>query len=119
MKKFLAVYTGSPDAFKKFQKQFPDVEQRKAREKAGIDGWMQWVSTHQKSIVEIGAPLGKTKRIAATGISDIRNNIAGFTVVQAETHEAAATLFLKHPHFTLFPGDAVEVMECLPMPQAP
>jgi len=28
-------------------------------------------------------------------------------------HEAAAKLFQSHPHFTIFPGDAVEVMECL------
>jgi hypothetical protein len=117
MKKFLAVYTGTPDAFEKFQKQFPDPEQHKAREKAGMDGWLQWVSSHQKFIVDIGGPLGRTKRIAATGISDIRNNIAGFTVVQAESHGAAAALFLQHPHFTLFPGDAVEVMECMPIPQ--
>jgi hypothetical protein len=117
MKKFLAVYTGSPDAFEKFQQQFPDPEQRKAREKAGMDGWMQWMSTHQKFIAEIGGPLGRTKRITATGIADIRNQMAGYTIVQAETHEAAAALFLQHPHFTLFPGDAVEVMECLPIPQ--
>jgi hypothetical protein len=116
MKKFLAVYTGSPDAFEKFQKQFPDAQQRQAREKAGMDGWMQWMTTHQPSITDIGAPLGRTKRITATGIADIRNQLAGYTIVQAETHEAAAALFLKHPHFTLFPGDGVEVMECLPLP---
>jgi hypothetical protein len=38
-------------------------------------------------------------------------------VVQVESHEAAAKLFEKHPHFTLFPGDSVEIMECLPMPE--
>lgn len=116
MKKFLAVYTGSPDAFEKFQKQFPDPQQRAAREKAGMDGWTQWVATHQPAIADIGAPLGRTKRITTTGIADIRNQLAGYTIVLAETHEAAAALFVKHPHFTLFPGDGVEVMECLPLP---
>jgi hypothetical protein len=24
-----------------------------------------------------------------------------------------------HPHFTIFPGDSVEIMECLPMPGQP
>jgi len=37
-------------------------------------------------------------------------------VVQAETHEAAAKLFLNHPHFSIFPGDSIEVMENLPIP---
>jgi hypothetical protein len=117
MKKFLAVYTGSPDAFEKFQKQFPDAKQREAREKAGMDAWMQWVTTHQPSIADIGSPLGRTKRITSAGIADIRNQLAGYTIVRADTHEAAAALFVNHPHFALFPGDGVEVMECLPLPQ--
>jgi hypothetical protein len=37
-------------------------------------------------------------------------------IVQAESHEAAAKLFENHPHFTTFPGDSVEIMECLPLP---
>jgi hypothetical protein len=37
-------------------------------------------------------------------------------VVSAESHAAAARLFEGHPHFTVFPGEGVEVMECLPMP---
>ena len=37
--------------------------------------------------------------------------------MQAESYDDAAKLFLNHPHFTIFPGDSVEVMECLPMPK--
>jgi len=25
-------------------------------------------------------------------------------------------MFVGHPHFTIFPGEAVEIMECLPIP---
>lgn len=42
-----------------------------------------------------------------------------YVIVRADTHEAAASMFLDHPHFTLMPGDSVEVMECLPIPGAP
>jgi hypothetical protein len=38
-------------------------------------------------------------------------------IVEAESHEAAAALFSEHPHFAVFPGDSVEIMECLPIPQ--
>ncbi len=116
MKKFLAVYIGTAEAFKKYQQKFSDPEQRKAREKAGMEAWMKWGTTHAKSIVDGGAPLGKTKRIAADGIADTRNNLTGYTIVQAESHEAAARMFENHPHFTIFPGDSVEIMECLPLP---
>lgn len=119
MKTFMAVYTGTPDAFEKYQKQFPDPVKRAANEKAGMDAWMKWGVTHAKSVVDHGGPLGRTKRVTKDGIADIRNHLAGYTVVRAESQEAAATMFLDHPHFTIFPGDAVEIMEVLPIPEMP
>ena len=116
MKNFMAVFTGTPEAFEKYRQKFPDEEKRKANEKKGMAAWEKWVKDHEKSIVEGGAPLGKTKRVSAQGIADIRNNLAAYTVVQAESQEAAAKMFLNHPHFTIFPGDGVEIMECLPVP---
>lgn len=117
MKKFMAVYIGTPDAFEKSGWNALDPEARKARQTLGVDAWMQWGATHAGAIVEMGSPLGKTRRVAADGISDFRNNLTGYVIVQAETHEAAARMFENHPHFTIFPGDSVEVVECLPMPQ--
>ena len=116
MKNFMAVYTGSPGAFEKWQRENTDPEKRKALEKKGMDGWMKWGETHAKSIVEQGGPLGKTKRVTRDGIADIRNQLAGYVVVKAESQEAAASLFVNHPHFTIFPGDGVEIMEVLPIP---
>lgn len=114
MKKFLAVYTGTQESRAKWDG-LPEA-QRHQREAAGMAGWHKWIEDHKSSIVEMGAPLGRTKLVSRSGVSDIRNNLAAFTVVQAESQEAAAKLFLEHPHFTLFPGDGVEVMECLPIP---
>ena len=65
----------------------------------------------------MGGPLGKTKKVNKEGVSDIRNEMGAFTVVQAESHEAAAQMFVGHPHYTIFPGDRIEVMECLPVPK--
>ena len=31
-------------------------------------------------------------------------------------YEAAAKLFENHPHFTIFPGESVEIMPVLPIP---
>jgi hemolysin-activating ACP:hemolysin acyltransferase len=114
MKKFLAVYTGNPAAMAQWR--LKDEEARARQSALGIAAWHKWVTDHQSSIVELGAPVGKTKRIATTGISDVTNNIGAYTVVQAENHQAAAELFINHPHFTIFPGDSVEIMECLPVP---
>lgn len=117
MKKFLAVFTGSPNSQAGAKWAALDEATRKEREKAGMLGWMNWVTANQASIVDHGAPLGKTKLVNGTGISDTRNQLAAYTIVQAESQEAAAKLFVNHPHFSIFPGDAVEIMECLPIPQ--
>jgi hypothetical protein len=116
MKKFLAVYIGTAASFEKSGWNQLDEAARKAREKQGFQAWMDWGKAHAAAIVDQGAPLGKTKRASPDGIEDIKNVMAGYTIVQAETHEAAAKLFANHPHFTVFPGDSVEIMECLPMP---
>jgi len=116
MKKFLAIYLGSPDAFEKSGWSTMDEAKRKKLEASGIKAWGDWMRAHRAAIVEAGGPLGKTKRAAAQGVSDVRNSMSGYVVVQAETHEAAATLFERHPHFAIFPGDSVEIMEVLPIP---
>jgi hypothetical protein len=114
MKRFLAVYTGSAAARAKWDA-LPEND-RKSREAAGMAAWHAWVAEHGNSIMEMGGPLGRTRKISSAGVADIRNNLAAFTVVQAESQEAAARLFLNHPHFTIFPGEGVEVMEVLPVP---
>jgi hypothetical protein len=116
MKKFLAIYIGTAAAFEKSGWNQLDEARRKAREKEGFDAWVEWGARHSASIVEQGAPLGRTKRTSPEGVEDIKNVMAGYVVVQAESHDAAAKLFEHHPHFTIFPGDSVEIMECLPMP---
>ena len=115
MKKYMAVFTGSPDAMAGWQAL--NAAERQRREAEGMQAWKRWVDDNAKAIVDNGAPLGKTKRVTKDGIADTRNNLAAYTVVQAESQEAAARLFEGHPHFTIFPGDGVEIMECLPLPQ--
>lgn len=114
MKKFLAIYVGTPAAFERWK--VLDEAERKKRERAGMDAWMRWGQQHEKAIVDGGTPLGKTKRADASGVSDTKN-IAGYVIIQAASHEAAAKMFANHPHFSIFPGEAVEIMECLPMPK--
>lgn len=114
MKQFLAVYTGTPGGFEKWKAL--DETERKKREEKGMKAWTDWGAAHAKATVVQGGPLGKTKRVGTDGVSDIRNNLAGYTVVKAESHEAAAKMFENHPHFAIFPGDTVEIMECLPIP---
>jgi len=78
--------------------------------------WKTWIETHHAAIVTMGGPLGKTKKISERGVEDASNALSGFMVVRAESPEAAAKLFENHPHFTIFPGESVEIMPVLPIP---
>jgi hypothetical protein len=115
---YLAVLLGSKTSAKMTAwNALPEAE-RKAKAQAGMAAWHAWMKKHEKVVVGMGGPLGKTKQISPAGIADISNNLSGFLVVQADSHEAAAKLFENHPHFTMFPGESVEVMPVMPIPGA-
>jgi len=113
---FLAVFLGSKTSPKMAAWNALPEGERRAREQKGIAAWKAWVEKHQGAIAEMGGPLGKTKKVDQGGISDISNPIGAFTVVRAASHEAAAKMFEGHPHFSIFPGEAVEIMPVLPIP---
>ena len=111
----MAVYLGSPDLGKKIREDTSAGAKERMQE--GMAAWGRWMEDNKANIVYAGAPLGVTKRIDKNGISDTRNAIGAFIVVKAESHEDAAKMFVNHPHFMIFPGECIEVMECLPMPR--
>ena len=78
--------------------------------------WHAWVEKHRAVIVDMGGPLGKTKQVSGSGVDAASNEMSAFTVVRADSHEAAAALFENHPHFSIFPGDSIEIMPILPIP---
>jgi hypothetical protein len=108
----MVFYMADPAEFEAMMKNStPDMQ------KKGMEAWMKWMGAHKASIVDGGAPLGKTKRVDAKGAKDAKNAIGGYSVVQADSHEAAAKLFDKdHPHLQMMPGAWVEIVEIMPMP---
>ena len=100
MKKFMVLFMASPADFEKAMKNFTPEQQKK-----GMDGWMQWMIANKTSIVDHGGPLGKTRRVDGSGVSDTKNGIGGYSIVQAASPDDAAKLFGKdHPHLQMMPG---------------
>jgi hypothetical protein len=111
MNKFMVLYMANGAEFEKMMKTSTPEQQKK-----GMEAWMKWMSDHKSSIVEGGAPLGKTKRVDSKGASDAKNDIGGYSIVQAETADDAAKLFGKdHPHLQM-PGAWVEIIEVRHIP---
>ena len=111
MKKFLVLYKAPTSAFEQMKKATPE------QQKAGMDAWMAWGKSAAASIVDMGAPLGKSLGVTKGGTSQVTNDLGGFSILQAESKEALAATLKGHPHLTM-PDATIEVIEFMPMPGA-
>ena len=115
---YLAVFLGSKTSPRQVAWDALPEADRRTKAGEGTAAWKAWVDKHHAAIVSMGGPLGQTKKVTQRGIDDVSNGMGAFTIVRADSHEAAAKLFDKHPFFSIFPGDAVEIMPVLPIPGA-
>jgi len=115
MQNFIAIYLGTDAANAEWSKM--DVATQNKKEEEGMAAWAQWMADHEDKIVDQGGPIGKTKKVNKDGVTDVKNQIAAYVIVKAESHEEAAKMFLNHPHFMSFPGDSIEIMPVLDMPK--
>ena len=115
---YLAVFLGSKNSPQRKAWDALPENDRRTKEREGMAAWKAWVEKHQAVVVTMGGPVGKTKKVTQRGAEDASNSIGAFMVVRADSHEAAAKLFEKHPHFMIFPGESVEIMPVLPIPGA-
>jgi hypothetical protein len=113
---YMAVFTGSKSSPRRAAWDSLGDGERRAKEQEGMAAWKAWADKYQGAIVYMGGPLGKTKKVSTAGVADTSNALAAFTVVRADSADAAARMFQNHPHFAIFPGDGVEVMPVLPIP---
>jgi hypothetical protein len=98
MKRFLVLYRSSVSAADQMAAATPEQAE------AGMAAWMEWAERNRDAIVELGSPLG--------GDSDV----SGYSIVQAESRDAAAALFEDHPHLRMPGGSSIELLEFLPLP---
>lgn len=104
MKKFLAVYLAPVGMYDDMMKNMSPEEQRQ-----GMENWMIWGRNHKENLVDFGAPAGKNMRVTKDGMTEVRNEIGGYTIVSAESHEAAAALFADSPHL-MHEGTSIDVV---------
>lgn len=116
MKTFLAIFRGDSESKGHIEWNKLSAEEQQKRIQQGMEAWGKWMQDNSASIVVSGGPLGKTLVVDREGINPTKNKDCGYVIVEAATHEEAAKKFLKHPHFSIFPGENVEIMECLPIP---
>lgn len=109
MKKFLVLYNAPIAAFDEAMKNMTPEAAKQQNEV-----WTKWMDEHKDIFLDIGAPLGKNKRFTLSGLTDVRNEVGGYSIVKAETAEEVSKIFAGMPMFGM-QGAYVEIMECMPM----
>lgn len=106
MDKFLVLYMAPVAVIEEWMKKSP--EERAAEEAKMKADWDAWMAEHA-DVVKETAGAGKTKRVTREGIVDTKNDIMLFSIIEAESEEAAAKLFENHPHLGI-PEASIEIM---------
>lgn len=109
MKKYLALYMIPAASLAEMRKSMTPETQ-----KAGMAKWMEWMNSHKSMMLEPGMPAGKNKRVMGSEVMDMSNEVTGYSIIEAESHDAAAAIFKDSPHMKM-PGAYVEVMELMQM----
>ena len=75
--------------------------------------WAKWAK--KKGMSDGGAPLGKNMRVWRKKVSDMRNEVGGYSIIKANSLGEAAKKMQSNPHFKMIPRGWIDVMEILPM----
>jgi hypothetical protein len=110
MNKYVAIFCIPADSIKEWMGSVDEATRKEQSDKV-MQQWAEWRDEHKDAIAEEGFPLGKTKRVTKDSITDTKNDMNWYMIVQAESHEAAATLVQSNPHLQMIPSSYVELMD--------
>ncbi len=105
MAKFMVLYRSEVSARDQMAGATPEQAQ------AGMDAWMTWAGKAGDAIVDLGAPLADATHI---GPGSAAGDVTGFSILQAESADAIASVLDGHPHLEM--GGTIDVMEFIAMP---
>ena len=107
MSKYLLLYRGPAQPMEDFTPE-QSAEQMQA--------WGAWMGKLGPAMVDPGAPFGARTAVGDNGTSPAPSDQNGYTIVEADSLEAARTLTDGHPFLTEGKGRfAVEIFELVPM----
>lgn len=97
------------DAMKKMMETASPEDRQK-----GMDEWKTWMQSHQEIFADMGGPTGKNFSVTSSGATAHSNDVGGYSIVQAESIEAATAALAGNPHFSM-PGATIDLAEIVTM----
>ncbi len=110
MKKFIFLYT-SPVSAEEQMSKAPAEDMQKA-----MQPWIEWFGSLGDKLLDRGMPLGNSKHVTKSGVTEGKTQIGGYSMIQAESMEEALKFAKSQPHLDMGEGRGVEVFEVLSMP---
>ena len=109
MKKFVVLYYMTPNEKKKSK----TLDDEKKKE---LDSeWENWIKMCGKNLVDIGSPLGEGMFVSMKKTGPVKNQLAGYSILQARNLIKIEKLLQDHPHIKCGDGCTIEVFETMPM----
>lgn len=103
MANYLLAYTGGAG-----------MAQTDAEREAAMAAWGAWFGELGSAVVEVGAPVGPSTSVTTAGSDGAaRSGLGGYSVIAADSLDAAAALVAKCP--VLAAGGKVDVYETIPV----
>jgi hypothetical protein len=109
MAKFLVLYSSPVTYAEQMEMSTPEEM------KAGMDAWTEWGGNVGAALVDFGLPLGESNRISGDSTSSGASDARGYSIIEADSLEAATKLVEDHPHLHQ-PDGSIDVFEMMPAP---
>ncbi|MBA2338436.1 MAG: hypothetical protein H0V96_11900 [Acidimicrobiia bacterium] len=83
---------------------------------AAIGEWNAWAERVGDGMVDFGTPLAGGTRVSPEGTAPSTREVAGYSLIEADSMDAALDLAKNHPHLNMPGGCEIEVHEAQPIP---
>lgn len=108
MTQFMMVYKGDAT-------DMSDMTQEEMQ--AVMAKWAEWMQGVGSALTDVGTPFGPSSSIVDDGSSGTPVSLTGYSVVQADTMDAARALADNHPFLSEGKGNfAIDLYEMMPVP---
>jgi len=87
-----------------------------AQMEAVMGAWNEWAGKVGSGMVDFGTPLAGGTRVSPTGTAPSTREVAGYSIIEADSLDAAVELAKVHPHLTMPGGCEIEVHEAQAIP---
>jgi hypothetical protein len=111
MSRYIVLYHAPLDVAQRFARATPEEAA------LGLKDWIDWSEKLGSALVDPGRPLGVSRRITQSGVTDGREDIIGMSVLEAESMDEALSMVENHHHLRWADECSITVLEEMGIPE--